>query len=169
MGNKNIILVGAVIISSALILLLGIGLVNSSKPATLSANSNTKIEILGAKTHDWGEIDINGGIVEKVFQIKNNGESDLVMTNFKTSCMCTETQISINGKDSPVFGMHTKSGWQGTLKPGETADVNVAFDPLFHGPQGTGPITRLVSFNTNDPDNKTVEFRLSGNVVKVKN
>ena len=58
---------------------------------------------------------------------------------------------------------------KGVVKPGETADINVVFDPMFHGPQGTGPITRLVSFNTNDSSNRTVEFKLTGNVIRVEN
>ena len=49
------------------------------------------------------------------------------------------------------------------------AVVNVVFDPMFHGPQGTGPITRIVSFDTNDSGNRTVEFRLTGNVVRINN
>ena len=102
-------------------------------------------------------------------QFKNTGESHLELTNFKTSCMCTETQISINGEKSPVFGMNTISDWKGVVRPGETAVVNVVFDPMFHGPQGTGPITRIVSFDTNDSGNRTVEFRLTGNVVRINN
>ena len=141
----------------------------NTQTSALKADSLAKIEILDDPSHNWGKIDINGGIVEKVFQIKNTGESDLEITNFKTSCMCTETQVSIKGEQSPVFGMHTQSGWKGAVKPGETADVVVAFDPLFHGPQGTGPITRLVSFDTNDASNRKVEFKLIGNVMRMEN
>ena len=79
--------------------------------------------------------------------------------------MCTEAIVAIDGEKSPIFGMHTRSGWKGVIEPGQTAVVKVVFDPMFHGPQGTGPITRLVSFNTNDSENSTVELRLTGNVV----
>ena len=169
MIKENKIIIALVGLSSILILVLGILLVNKSTPPVLETSGSAKVAVLGEKTHNWGQIDIKGGNVEKVFQIKNTGESDLEVTNFKTSCMCTETQISISEKKSPIFGMHTRSGWKGVIKPGETADVSVVFDPMFHGPQATGPITRLVSFNTNDADNRTVEFNLTGNVISVDN
>jgi hypothetical protein len=83
--------------------------------------------------------------------------------------MCTEAQVVINDEKSPVFGMHSRSSWKGVVSSGESADVKVVFDPLFHGPQGTGPITRLVSFETNDPESPRMEFKLTGNVVNVEN
>lgn len=169
MTKENKILIGLVGISSVLILVFGVVLVTKTQPPTLETSGNARIEVLGEKTHSWGQIDIDGGNVEKTFQIRNSGDSDLEITNFKTSCMCTETQISINGEQSPIFGMHTRSGWKGVVEPGETANINVVFDPLFHGPQGTGPITRIVSFDTNDSSNRTMEFRLSGNVVRLDN
>lgn len=157
------VMLGAV---SLILLVGGTVLVSKSQPPVLEQTSDARAEVLGEKSHDWGQIDIDGGSVEKVFQIKNAGSSDLEVTNFKTSCMCTEVQVTIDGKDSPVFGMHTRSGWRGVIKPNETAEVTVGFDPMFHGPGGVGPITRLVSFDTNDQNNTTVEFKLSGNVVK---
>ena len=88
-------------------------LVNKTQPPVLdTANSKARAEVLGTKAHDWGEIDIEGGNVEKIFQLKNTGETDLEITNFRTSCMCTEAQVTITGIDSPVFGMHTRSGWK---------------------------------------------------------
>ncbi len=169
MTKQNAIVIGLVGLSSVLIFVLGMVLVNKTQPPTLDISGNAKVAVLGDTSHDWGQIDIKGGHVEKIFQIKNTGDSDLEVTNFKTSCMCTEAQVIIAGNNSPVFGMHSRSGWRGVLKPGETADVKVVFDPMFHGPQGTGPITRMVSFNTNDSNNQTVEFRLAGNVVRLEN
>lgn len=169
MTNESKILVGLIGIPTVLILILGTMYATKNQAPELTEDANAKLEVLGEATHDWGEIDINGGNASKDFQIKNTGTSDLFVTNFETSCMCTETQVMINGEKSPVFGMHSQSGWTGTIKPGETADILVVFDPLFHGPEGTGPITRLVSFNSNDSDNKTVEFKLSGNVISKEN
>ena len=153
-------------IVSAVVLIFGVIVATKTQPPTLDESNNAKVEILGDKTHDWGNIDIEGGTVEKVFQIKNVGESNLEVTNFKTSCMCTEVKVDINGNESPSFGMHSRSSWKGIIEPGQTADVKVVFDPMFHGPQAVGPITRLASFNTNDADNPTVEFELTGNVVQ---
>ena len=52
------------------------------------------------------------------------------------------------------------------LKPKEGAEVVTVFDPAAHGPQGIGPISRLVSFETNDPQNPYIEFSFSAVVVK---
>lgn len=164
--NKVFIGIGLFII---LFFVLGIVFTSKYQSSTLEPSGDARIEVLSEKIHDWGQIDIEGGNVEKTFQIKNSGDSDLEITNIKTSCLCTETQIDINGDKSPVFGMHTRSGWKGVIKPGDSAEVRVVFDPLFHGPQGTGPITRLVSLDTNDVANRTIEFRLSGNVVRLDN
>lgn len=157
------ILVG---ISSILILVLGTIFVTKPNSVVLEQNANANIEILDPQVYDWGEININGGNVEKTFRIKNVGKSALEVTNFKTSCMCTEVKVVIGGKDSPSFGMHTKSGWKGVIEPNQVADIRVVFDPLFHGPQALGPITRLVSFNTNVSNRSTVELKLTGNVVE---
>jgi hypothetical protein len=151
------------------ILVLGVVLAGNSAAPELEASEDAQMQVLGAMTHDWGEIDIRGGNVEKVFEIENTGDGDLEVTNFKTSCMCTEAQVVINDEKSPVFGMHSRSSWKGVVSSGESADVKVVFDPLFHGPQGTGPITRLVSFETNDPESPRMEFKLTGNVVNVEN
>ena len=35
-----------------------------------------------------------------------------------------------------------------------------------HGPQALGPVTRYITFSTNDPNNKSVEYTLTGNVVE---
>lgn len=166
-SNTNTVLVGFVIFSIMIILLLGIVLSNNSQPQTLKTNSSARLEVTGDTMHNWGKIDIKGGDVEKVFQIRNSGEDDLVITNFRTSCMCTEVQVNIEGKNGPIFGMHTRSGWRGVIKPGGTADLRVTFDPLFHGPQGVGPVTRMISFNTNDPMYNAVELRVAGNVVRL--
>ena len=169
MSKENVLIISFVGIVSLLVIVGGAVLVSKTKPRELDTGGSARAEILDEKIHDWGQIDIEGGNVEKVFRIRNNGDSDLEVTNVKTSCMCTEAQLSISGQNSPVFGMHTISGWVGSIKPGETAEVRVVFDPLFHGPQGTGPITRLVSLNTNDVNNRTVELRLMGNVVRTEN
>jgi len=161
-GKKVPILVGLI---SFAVLILGIVIVSKSQPPVLEQIDTVSIEIVDGNSHDFGEIDIEGGNAEKTFEIKNTGESDLKVTNFKTSCMCTQVKVSINGKDSPIFGMHARSGWKGIIKPGGTADIKVLFDPMFHGPQGVGPVTRMISFNTNDSNNPIIELTLSGNVI----
>lgn len=116
--------------------------------------------------YEWGNIEYEGGKASHRFTIKNDGTADLSIANLKTSCMCTTVQFLSPAGNSPVLAMHQKSQWQGTLTPGNVADIDVVFDPAFHGPQGVGPIERVVSFDTNDPKKPYAEFTLVGKVVK---
>lgn len=155
-------------IFTVVLVVLGLVLVNKSQPTStpVQADSGANAEVVGETSFDWGQIDIEGGVVDRTFEIKNSGTSDLIVSNIKTSCACTEAIVSINGADSPPFGMHTRSNWKGTVKPGDVASFRVVFDPMFHGPQGTGPISRIVSVSTNDPENRTLEYTLTGNVFR---
>lgn len=116
--------------------------------------------------YDWGEIGINNGKVWAEFVIANTGSAPLELGNVKTSCACTTAQVVIDGQASPYFGMHTKSGWTGEVAPGESAKLIVEFDPLFHGPQGVGQITRQTTVETNDPTQKLLTFITTAEVVR---
>ncbi len=118
---------------------------------------------------DFKDIKYSGGNVERAFKIKNSGTADLTIANLSTSCMCTQVFFQKASIVSPRFGMQghsSESGWKGVLKQGEEASIVAVFDPTAHGPSGVGPISRLVSFETNDPDHPYVEFAFNGVVVK---
>lgn len=155
-----------VVISTLVLLAGGTVLLSStgSSPAQVAISQNAKAEI-AIKTFDWGKIQMNGGNVNKEFIIKNTGTDVLKLSNIKTSCHCTKAQVMINGQTSPYFGMVSVSSWIGEVSPGSQATLNVIFDPAYHGTAGVGPINRLVNVQTNDPNNKNVEFSLTGTVV----
>ena len=139
----------------------------------LAANSGpAKLADTGAKLYtdhtsfEWGEININGGNATHEFVIENRGTGNLELANIITSCACTSAQVKINGTTSPYFGMHSASSWIGKVEPGQAATLTVIFDPLYHGPTGVGPIERLISVKTNDPQNAEMEFNLTGDVIK---
>jgi len=103
---------------------------------------------------DWGDINIEGGNVDKTFKFKNEGDKDLIIKSAGTSCMCTTAEVKLpDGTLSPKFGMHEKIIWGGIVKPGEEFEVKVVFDPLAHGPQGVGPIQRTVFIETSSEPN----------------
>lgn len=132
-----------------------------------SMDPNEKVGMKVENTyHDWGEIGINEGDVSASFEIKNEGEEALKIADIKTSCMCTTAKLKINGKESPVFGMHTKSSYVASISPGDTGTLEVDFDPDYHGPSGIGPITRQVTMITNDPNNQDMTFLLEAVVKK---
>ena len=128
------------------------------------SGEGTQLE-LKDRRYDWGEIPINGGKVEKVFEVKNVGKAVLELANFVTSCECTTVEVKTAKEASPVFGMHTKSAWKGEVAAGGTAEIKVVFDPAFHGPAGKGAMTRMVKFETNDDKNREMELLLTGKVI----
>lgn len=168
MMNDKKIIIGFVVLT---LLILGGGIyilsVTTANPAQVNPAQNVKVEV-DQKTYDWGTIPYSGGNVSKTFTIKNTGTDVLKLTNIKTSCACTYAQLTIEGKVSPKFGMHTTSSWVGEVESGKEAQLVVVFDPAFHGPTGVGPMERLISVQTNDISNPALEFSLKGNVVKDK-
>lgn len=163
MQNKTLIFGSIVTLG---LLIGGVFLLSEQKQETpLKANAKTDVAV-EKTTHDWGEIDLNGGDVEKTFEITNSGTEDLILTNVVTSCMCTTAQLILEDETSPYFGMHTKSSYKLLVPPGKTAQLKVVFDPAYHGPSGVGPITRQVSVETNDPDKPELNFMLTAIVRK---
>lgn len=155
-----------IVLTSFLVLAGGIFLVSrmeSSPEVIASQNAKAQVE----KTeYDWGRIKLDEGDVKKTFTIKNIGTDTLSLLNISTSCMCTTAQVKIGEQTSPFFGMHSKSSWIGEVEPEEKAELEIVFDPAYHGPSGVGPISREIIVETNDKDNPRLVFNLTANVVK---
>ncbi len=98
-----------------------------------------------------GNVSQRAGIKTASFSLANAGKSDLVLTGMVTSCMCTSAVLLFDGTESPRFDMHTSnSGWSQAIKPGETAELKVYYDPNVH-PELRGAVTRTISISSNDP------------------
>lgn len=139
-------------------------------PQATEANSasftnEAKLEV-SQKDFDWGNIPFKGGNIKADFVIKNMSEVPLRLKNVRTSCHCTQARVILENGSSPYFGMNTVSGWVGEVAPGGQAQVEVVFDPAYHGPGGVGPINRFVELETSDKNNKKLEFSVKGVVVK---
>lgn len=160
-------IIGVIIFTLAII---GIGYFisggNSSK-AVLGGTKGAKAQTPQVDYY-FGNIKLKGGLVRHAFPIKNAGNKELTIANLATSCHCTKVYFEYKNKKSPQFGMkgYGVSDWVGKLAPGQEGKIIAVFDPAYHGPQGTGPISRLVSAETNDPDHPYIEFAFSANVVK---
>jgi len=137
----------------------------SSAPAQITESENAKA-FAESFNFDWGKIDYNGGYAKKTFIIKNTGTDTLKLSKITTSCTCTKAQVEVNGGKSPNFSMHSQSSWVGEVAPGSEAKLNIVFDPKFHGPSGVGPMSRIITVQTNDKQNPKLEFQLTGDVVK---
>lgn len=158
---KSLVTMGTV---SLLILGGGVWLVMRSQPVQMASNQGAVLGV-GEQTFDWGTIQLNGGEVKRSFEIENKGNAELQLANLKTSCMCTKARLIVESEAGPWFAMHSQSQWVGKVPPGKKAQVEVVFDPAFHGPSGVGAISRTVTMQTNDPNRSSLEFRLSANVV----
>lgn len=147
----------------------------------LSVAGSGRISVLTNMSIDWGDIDITGGKVEYSFKMKNVGDDDLIIKSGSTTCMCTSAQvITSGGVNSPLFGMAAHGGtasWGYAAKPGEEFELKVVFDPMAHGPDAVGPITRSAFLVTSSKPNgdftekspytedMSTEVKLRGNVL----
>tara|TARA_B100000609_G_C16887338_1_gene267901 strand:- start:327 stop:563 length:237 start_codon:yes stop_codon:yes gene_type:complete len=75
--------------------------------------------------------------------------------------MCTEGVIA-----GLTFGMHGSDVKSVTIPAGGEEKVKAIYDPLAHGPSGTGPVTRMLMLETNSSETPKIELRFSANVVK---
>lgn len=94
---------------------------------------------------DWGDIP-RIPKVQQTFPIQNTGDQPLLISSVVTSCGCTTADLSSS-----------------VIPAGQRADLVVTFDPNFH--ETSGPVTRLVWLETNDPDTPVVELRTDANVL----
>jgi len=139
----------------------------------IRAVDSGKIAAVDGTEYDWGYINISGGNVDHTFALSNSGDDDLVLKGAFTSCACTKVTIELpDGTVSPTFGMKYPKGWAAIIKPGEEFKVTLQLDPMFHGPNETGPLTRSGFLVTSAPHDDALSNRLpmikNGTVTRVK-
>lgn len=155
--NKYII--GAVVL--AIVLIIGGKYYDGGGEEIKAATSVTSPLLVTESSHDFGEIDIFGGKVKTTYTLKNDGTEDITITSAQTSCMCTEGEIA-----GLTFGMHGSDVKSVIIPAGGEEVVTATFDPLAHGPNGVGPITRELMVKTNSTETPDIRMKFSGNVIK---
>ena len=143
----------------AAVVLGGAFLLSSTTPQEGVAPDN-QIQVASALTvdkelHDFGEVDIYGGVVTTEFQLTNTGTEDVTITDGTTSCGCTNAEIGGIG-----FGMHEEMARDFVIPGGETKPLTVIYDPLAHGPSGVGLAQRSVYLATNSSVTPELEVRI---------
>lgn len=121
----------------------------------------TSLITVDKESYDFGEIDIFGGNVETTYTITNEGEQDVEIVSAVTSCMCTSGEIG-----GMKFGMHSATGGRVTIPAGGQELLTAIYDPLAHGPNGTGKITRELTLTTNSVETPEITVKFSANVTK---
>jgi hypothetical protein len=116
---------------------------------------------------DLGTVSIDGGLVTATFTVRNAGQMDLTIAGLQTSCGCTTAVLSTSQGASPVFGAGPPGDvrWSAVLAPGEKATLEATFDPMAHGPEGTGELQRTISVISDDPLNPRLEVAFDIEVV----
>lgn len=159
--NKYII--GAIVLVG--VLLIGYAAVysnqgNESDNLTNVSASASKLTVL-EQPYDFGDIEIFDGKVSTNYTLKNEGTEDVTITKAGTSCMCTEGEIA-----GFTFGMHGSDVKSVIIPAGGEEIVKATYDPLAHGPNGVGPVTRTLELETNSIETPKIELRFSANVIK---
>lgn len=132
-----------------------------SNTKTPNATKVTSVITVPEPSHDFGDIDIFGGTVQTTYTLRNEGPEDVTILSAVTSCMCTEGKIG-----DLTFGMHGSSGVTVVIPAGGEQVLTAIFDPLAHGPDGTGKIKRELTLKTDSTGTPEILVTFSGNVVK---
>jgi hypothetical protein len=156
--TTNKILYGLIAIS---IVAIGFGIYQSQQKAVTAqaapvapaqAAQQPGALVSARPNYNFGTISMAAGKVSTTYRIKNEGAAALPLDKIYTSCMCTEaTLITASGRKQGPFGMPGHGPLKpatGQLAPGETALLEVVFDPAAHGPSGVGRIERVITVET---------------------
>ena len=121
------------------------------------APASRPIISLISELYDFGDVSETKGIVTTLFELKNEGQKDLIIDKLDSSCGCTSASVIFKGEEGPRYamaghGIENPTDWEIVIPPGESAQLNVYYDPSIH--KGfRGPATREISVFSNDPIN----------------
>lgn len=165
---KKIFIVGGIF----LVLAIGIafwgrgagGVAPESESVKQSASALTAL----TDKFEFGTIAMKDGNVSKIFDVENEGTEPITINKVYTSCMCTTAKITdARGNTNGPFGMLGHGGAskaEVVIGAGETAQVEVIFNPAAHGPSGVGLASRTVYLETNSIQTPKVELNFKANV-----
>ena len=157
----NKYLIGVIVLGVAL---LGYSIIssnqNSSNASAVTNETSSARIVVMEEPYDFGDIDIFAGKVDTTYTLRNEGTEDVTITKAGTSCICTEGEIA-----GLTFGMHGSDVESVVIPAGGEETVKAIYDPLAHGPSGTGPVTRTLTLETNSSVTPQLELRFSANVV----
>ncbi len=155
----NKFIIGAIVL--VIVLIFGARLIgNETSSQQYSQNVTSAISVV-EEPYNFGEIDIFAGKVSTTYTLKNDGAEAVTITSAATSCMCTEGQIA-----GLSFGMHGSDVGSVVIQPGGEEKVTAIYDPLAHGPNGTGPVTRELMLETDSSETPKIRLKFSANVIK---
>ncbi len=108
------------------------------------------------ESYDFGNISQKEEITTTTFEVKNDGDKDLIIDKIETSCGCTSASIVYQGEEGPKFSMpghginEKNKDWQIKIGPNQKAQLKVYYDPHAHK-DFRGTAIREISIFSNDP------------------
>lgn len=103
----------------------------------------------GANNTDFGEANVSGATVDKTFDIRNEGATDLVLTG--------ATPVTLTGAHAADYTVVTQPA-QTSLAPSEQTPFTVRFNPSEGGYRNA-----VVHVASNDPASADFDFAVTGN------
>ena len=123
-------------------LLVCIATITSVDGDSIRADAKSPRDVAPITTFSFGDV-YRGEIISQIFVIRNEGDSDLEIKDFKTSCGCEVTsadKVIAPGKDG-------------------IATLEVTTESM------AGEISRSATLHTNDPEHPAIVFTLNANVL----
>lgn len=166
--NKIVSFVVVLVVLFAVLFLVGKPNPNKNKNVDANSNASSVVSVLKATEtlYDFGMISMKNGDVSKTFKVTNISDVDVLIPSLTTSCMCTRAYfIDSDGSKAGPFGMPGMGvvpKLNKIIKAGESADVEVVYDPNAHGPAGVGIIDRFVYLE--DENGNKLQFEIKANV-----
>lgn len=151
---KNTIIIASIIITVIGLFLWGkAGTARQTELATLATGITTVNITDEIPQYDFGSVSMLKGNVAHEFEIANTTDTDILITQAETSCMCTKAVLRLpDGKEIGPFGMQGH-GFNPSINEniprGQKITIRTIFDPAAHGPAGIGMIEREVLLTTN--------------------
>lgn len=159
-----------IVIALAAVIVIG-GIIWMSRPSTPISVPRKEWSagalIAPEQFFDFGTISMAAGKVRNSFAVRNDGSEPVSITKIITSCMCTVARLKTGERTFGPFGMPGHGiapSIREEIAPGETAEIEIEFDPAAHGPSGTGAIRRIVSIETNSQTKPKLELSFAANV-----
>jgi hypothetical protein len=169
MGNDIKIFIG--IIGFTVLLIVGLAYWQGGKDTNEQTQPLAHVAgvQISPETYELGDVELNGGLVTREYEVKNDTDQTMKLKKIVTSCMCTQAKVSVGDKESRFFGMEHPGDRNPPINyeipPGGNAKVTVNFDPAAHGPQGVGPFDRVVTLTFSEPAG-VKELTFNGTVVR---
>ncbi len=162
MSSKAII-IGAIVTFA--LLFGGLYLMSRSQPQVMVNPQATGQLTAGESFYDFGSVSMAKGLVSRKFTLTNPDSVPAVVIKIYSSCMCTKGTLTVGDRTYGPYGMPGHGAIPGIaaeIAPGQTAQLEVIFDPAAHGPAGVGKIERTVTAELNGQS--PLNFNFSANV-----